>query len=268
LEERAYREHFELEDRHWWFVGRRAVIRSLLGRADVPREARILDAGCGTGRNLLELSGLGRVEGVDSSPDAIEFCRRRGLSAVTQARLDGLPFVDRSFDLIVMTDVLEHVEGERDALRELRRVAAPRARLLLTVPAYQWLWSQHDDEHHHVRRYTLARLRASVRAAGWEPLLDTHFNSLLLAPIAVIRLATRQRPPRDGRPDLELGPRAANRALARLMGAEAALIARGVSLPAGVSIGMVCVPSGSRSAAATAGDVELSAGAQGAGRAA
>jgi SAM-dependent methyltransferase len=240
LEQQAYREQFELEDTHWWFEGRRAVIWALLDRADVGRGLRILDAGCGTGRNLGEFASLGEVRGVDSSPEAIEFCHRRGVPGASEGRLESLPFDDDSFDLIFATDVLEHLEDDRMVMRELRRVAAPGGRLLATAPAYRWLWSQHDEAHHHFRRYTLARLRERLAAEGWETLEWSYFNTALLPPIAAVRTLARRRPPTDGRPDLKLTPPLLNRLLLAPMKLEAAMIRRGVRLPAGVSIGVVC----------------------------
>jgi SAM-dependent methyltransferase len=240
VEQRAYREQFELEDTHWWFAGRRAVIRALMTASGTPAGGRLLDAGCGTGHNLLEFGTSGSARGVDASPEAIEFCHRRGLTAVTQGRIEQLPFGDASFDLILATDVLEHLQDDRLAMRELRRVGAPGSRLLVTVPAYGWLWSRHDADHHHFRRYTLGRLSGRLEAAGWMPLTWSYFNTVLLAPIAAVRLAGR-RLGRDGdRPDLRLTPPALNRLLEQPMRLEAAVIARGARLGAGVSIGIIC----------------------------
>jgi SAM-dependent methyltransferase len=242
LEEHIYQQLYALEDEHWWFRGRRAVIWALLRRAQAPASPRLLDAGCGTGRNLAEYGAPGRATGVDPSASAVAFCRARGIEGVTQGAIEELPFGDGSFDLILATDVLEHVERDDRALAELRRVAAPGARLLVTVPAYRWLWSQHDDSHHHLRRYTVGALSERARRAGWEPMLRTYFNTLLLPPIALVRLLGRRRAPEGGRTDYELTRGVLNRALALPMRAEAALIRRGLRLPAGVSIGMVCRP--------------------------
>jgi SAM-dependent methyltransferase len=231
-----------IEDRHWWFRGRRAVIRALLSRDDLPRDARILDAGCGTGRNLEEYARLGQAEGVEPSAMAVDFCRRRGLTSVRQGTLESLPYEDGTFDLIVTSDVLEHVRDDGLGLTEMHRVAKPDARLVLTVPAYQWLWSRHDDSHHHFRRYTKRRLAEVAAANGWTPILATYFNSLLLAPIACVRLFQRIRPPEDETTDYERTPGMLNRVLELPMRLEAALVARGVRLPAGVSVGMVCRP--------------------------
>jgi SAM-dependent methyltransferase len=242
VEEHVYQQLYDLEDGHWWFRGRRAVLWAMLSRAGVPERPQVLDAGCGTGRNLAEFGRLGTARGVDPSRQAIEFCRRRGLGEVEAAGIESLPYADGTFDLILATDVLEHVERDDVAATELRRVAAPGALLLVTVPAYGWLWSQHDDSHHHLRRYTARSLRDRLAAAGWRPELLTYFNSLLLPPIALVRVLARRRTPRDGRTDYQLTGGALNRALELPMRAEAALIARGARFPAVVSIGMVCRP--------------------------
>jgi SAM-dependent methyltransferase len=242
MEEHIYRRLYELEDTHWWFRGRRAVIWALLDRAGLPASPRMLDAGCGTGRNIVEYGRLGTAAGADPSQTAVAFCHERGLDGVIESGIEKLPFDDGSFDLILATDVLEHIERDDRAARELLRVSAPGGRLLVTVPAYQWLWSQHDDTHHHMRRYTAPRLRAVLRAAGWEPIVETYFNSLLLAPIALVRLLTRRRQAADGNTDYELASGSLNAVLQAPMRAEASLIRRGARLPAGVSIGMVCRP--------------------------
>jgi SAM-dependent methyltransferase len=249
LEQQAYREQFELEDEHWWFRGRRAVIWALLGRAGVtgPRREvtgpplRVLDAGCGTGRNLLEFAVLGPVQGVEIASEAIEFCAARGIHGIAQAPIEKMPFDDGSFDLVLATDVIEHLNDDRVALGELRRVATRGAMLLATVPAYKWLWGPHDEIYHHVRRYTLTSLRESLLASGWRPIISTYFNSLLLPPAAAVRLAARARHAKpDHRLDVNLTPPALNRVLLAPLEFEAALVKRGVRFPAGVSIGVVC----------------------------
>ena len=110
MEELAYSEMYEQEDRHWWFRGRREVISAVLSRATLPAGARLLDAGCGTGRNLVEFGRNEVASGVDPSPEAVEFCRRRGLGDVRQGSLESLPFDAATFDLLLACDVLEHVQ--------------------------------------------------------------------------------------------------------------------------------------------------------------
>jgi SAM-dependent methyltransferase len=230
MEDWAYQEDFDMEDRHWWFRSRRRVLWALLERAEIGPSPRILDAGCGTGRNLAEFG------------QAVEFCRQRGLQGVREAVIEDLPFEDARFDLILATDVIEHLPEDVRALGELRRVAAPEARLVVTVPAYNWLWSEHDRSYHHYRRYTRPVLRERMRAGGWEPAIDTYFYSSLLAPVAAVRLLQRLRMNGNGRPDLKKSPGALDRWLELPVRGEANLIQRGISLPAGVSLGMVCRP--------------------------
>jgi SAM-dependent methyltransferase len=243
MEDWTYQEHYDMEDRHWWFRSRRRVLWALVDRAGLPASPRVLDAGCGTGRNLVEFARLGPAEGVDLSRQAVEFCQRRGLDGVRLAAIEDLPFEDGRFDLLLATDVIEHLPDDGPALAELRRVAAPDARLIVTVPAYNWLWSQHDASWHHYRRYTRPMLRDHVTAHGWEPTVSTYFYSTMLPPVAVVRTFQRFRSNGNGKSDLHLSPGALDRWLELPVRGEAELIRRGVSLPAGVSLGMVCRPS-------------------------
>jgi SAM-dependent methyltransferase len=240
MEDQAYLDDYEMEDRHWWFRSRRRVIWALLERAELPPSPRILDAGCGTGRNLVEFGRLGPAEGIDVSARVVEFCRQRGLEGVREGVVEELPFEDDRFDLIFATDVIEHLADDGRALDELGRVAAPDARLLITVPAYKWLWSEHDRAYHHYRRYTRPMLRERVTAHGWEPVVATYFYSSLLPPVAAVRMVQRLRSNGNGKSDLKLSPGSMDRWLELPVRGEAELIKRGVSLPAGVSLGMVC----------------------------
>ena len=237
-----YREQFEIEEHHWWFRGRRRMIWALLKRAGITSSPRILDAGCGTGRNIIEFRSLGEPEGVDFSPEAVEFCHLRGLTQVVEAPVEKLPYENERFDLILATDVIEHLDDDHRALTELRRVAAPGSHLLITVPAYQWLWSSFDDSLHHRRRYTVSRLARQARAAGWEPQVETYFYSTMLPIVAIVRLIRRWRSDQNLSSDLSLGTASSlNRWLDLPVRAEARLVERGRRLRAGVSIGMVCV---------------------------
>ena len=239
MDESVYDEIYALEDRHWWFRGRRAVIRGLLEHAQPPHPGRVLDAGCGTGRNVVEYADLGQVTGIEPSPAAVDYCRRRGLDNVVEASVESLPFEDGSFDLIFASDVLEHLDDHVVGMRELRRVVADGGWFIATVPAYQWLWSSHDDSHHHRLRFTRPQLLEGARAAGWRPVFATYFNTILLPPIAAVR-AFRRNGSGSESSDYDLAPPLLDKILGAPMQAEARAIARGVRLPAGVSVGMVC----------------------------
>jgi len=238
LRETAYRELYEVEDRHWWFRGRWAVVEALLSRSDLPASPRILDAGCGTGGNLQRYARIGEAEGVEPFDDAVRMCHERGFDAVKQAGLEDLPFENDRYDLIASTDVLEHIAAEETALRELWRVAKPGGTLLLTVPAYMWMWTEEDKNLHHQRRYTKKRLRQAVERCGWEPLVTSYFNTFLLPPIALARLLPRK--DNGQQSDLDRTPATLDGPLSWPMRIEAQAIRAGLTLPFGVSVGVVC----------------------------
>lgn len=240
MRDSAYRELYEVEDRHWWFRGRWAVVEALLSRTSLPSSPRILDAGCGTGGNLQRYSRLGHAEGAELYEEAVRMCHSRGFDQVVQAGLEELPYEDGRFDLIASTDVLEHIAAEQDALRELLRVAAPGGALVLTVPAYMWMWTAEDENLHHQRRYTRKRLWQAVERAGWEPQIATYFNTLLLPPIALVRVLRKGKEGGGEQADLDRTPAWLDGPLSLPMRAEARLIRAGVSLPAGVSVGILC----------------------------
>ncbi len=226
-----------VDDDHWWYRGRRAVINGTLDRLALPPGLATLDAGCGSGRTLLELSRFGSVAATELDLDAAALAGSRGDFDVRIAALPEVPWPDASFDLITCLDVIEHVEDDVAALRELRRVARPSSVLLVTVPAYPLLWSRHDVANHHHRRYTRRALRDALAAAGWRLRRITSFNSLLLAPAAAVRLAQRDRIPQETRvSDLSLGPIWLNRLLELPLRAEARWLHGGRALPLGLSL--------------------------------
>lgn len=226
------------DEHHWWYRGRRRIVRAELDRLGLRPGADILDAGCGSGRTLQELADYGVVSGLELEEQAAEIARARGLGEVRIGRLEQLPWPDESFDLITCLDVIEHTPDDRVTLRELRRACRPGGWLLVTVPAYQALWSQHDEANNHYRRYSRAALRAAAGDTGWELRRLTSFNSLLFAPAAVVRLAARRRDTaRDGYSDeLNIGPPWMNTILEWPMTLEADWLRRGKTLPFGLSL--------------------------------
>ncbi len=227
----------EVDDHHWWYRGRRRIIRAELDRLALPVGARVLDAGCGSGRTLEELVDYGAPAGIELDPDAAELARSRGVAEVLVGRLEELPWSADTFDLITCLDVLEHTPDDRLTLAELRRVCKPGGFLLITVPAYQALWSLHDEANHHYRRYSRRSLSSAASQAGWSVVRSSSFNSVLLAPAAVVRLAQRRFGTHNGYTnDLELGPGWLNQALEQPLRLEASWLARGRSLPAGLSL--------------------------------
>lgn len=161
-----YEKMAKMEDFYWWHVGRKSILKHLLSRLE-SKPRRILNVGCGTGGLISLLEGFGEVTNVDPSKEAVSFCHRKGFANVIAISEKSLPFPDRSFDLIVATDVLEHINDDLAALHEWRRVLSDGGALVMTVPAYQWLWSSHDEALHHFRRYSASQLHNLVNRAGF-----------------------------------------------------------------------------------------------------
>lgn len=234
--ERMYR----LEDTYWWFVARRRLVRLLLDDVISPgRERRIADVGCGTGATMQVLADYGEVCGVDASAEALIRCRERGFGSLSRGRAEGLALRGAAFDVVTCLDVLEHADDEA-GLAELYRVCKPGAWLLITVPSYRFLWSEHDEALAHRRRYLARELRRKVEGAGFRVHRLTYVLAILLLPIALFRLAQRLCKRRRGAPQTAhiILPDWLNRLLVRLLDIESRL-ARRVSLPFGVSI--VCL---------------------------
>ncbi len=227
----------QAEDRHWWYRGRRTVLEGVIAGLRLPARARILDAGCGSGRNMVELARHGTVTGVELSQTSVELALQRHVGEVVGGSVLEMPFPADSFDLAVSLDVIEHLQDDLGALRELRRTVAPGGSLLVTVPAYPWLWSAHDEINHHHRRYTRRSLQRVAEQAGWEQVRTTYFNSLLLPIAIVLRLLERfNTRTTESSLDLWVPPEPLNWLLERPLALEAALIARGGRIPAGLSL--------------------------------
>jgi SAM-dependent methyltransferase len=237
MEERVMKAMLDVDDHHWWYRGRRRIIRSELEQLPLPPHARVLDAGCGSGRELEELRPYGGVAGIELNPDAAEVARGRGDFDVRIGRVEELPWEAATFDLITCLDVIEHTPDDRMALAELRRVSKPGGWLLLTVPAYQALWSGYDEACHHYRRYGRRSLRTTAATGGWTVARITSFNSLLLVPAAGLRIAQRHRRTHCDCPyEYRVGPNWLNGALEWPLQLEARWLARGRTLPAGLSL--------------------------------
>lgn len=226
------------EDRHWWHVGRRRILCDVLARCELPPAARLLDAGCGAGGMLSVLGRFGTVSGLDISPELIVLARGRGYEDVVEGVVEELPWPDESFDLVTLLDVLEHTADDLVTLEEMRRVVRPGGYLLVTVPAYQVLWSNHDVVNDHYRRYSRRTLRAVATHAGWSVERMTPFNSLLLAPAAAVRVTQKLRGEQleEHTPDARIGPSWLHPMLELPLRVEASWLRRNRNLPAGLSL--------------------------------
>jgi SAM-dependent methyltransferase len=244
MQQHTYAIMRRVEESHWWFVGRRQIIRSFLVRLFQDFKARgkgpamnILDVGCGTGANLEMLSEFGTAEGVDVSTDALSFCRARGLEQVKLGAAEALPYEDCSFDLATGLDVVEHLDDDLGGLKEMRRVLRPDGRALLFVPAFMFLWGVQDDISNHRRRYTLKGLKRVVSEAGFQVERATYVNLSFFAPILLGRLLMRVTGVRpESENNITIG--FLNGVLGKLLAAERGPL-RYLNFPFGVSI--ICV---------------------------
>jgi putative flippase GtrA/SAM-dependent methyltransferase len=223
------------EEHHWWYRGRRSIVRSEVERLTRNGRPKLLDAGCGSGRMLNELEDEASVFGLDANREAVALASARGHD-VKLSKVEDIPYGAGTFDVVTCLDVLEHTPDDVRSLTELRRVTRVGGHLVVTVPAYAFLWSTHDEVNQHYRRYGRSALRAAARTAGWEVVRDTYFNFLLLAPAALLRLARRVLARGSKRSDLTLSPRWLDAVLALPLRLEADLLRRGARLPAGLSL--------------------------------
>ena len=235
MEKIIYHKMSAVEDNHWWFRGRRALVGQILSGLHLPNGAAIFEVGCGTGGNFPMLAKYGRLYAMELDEAARAFASQRGLAQVLPGRLpDEIPMPGWLFDLIFMTDVLEHVEEDELSLRNLYACLNPGGFILVTVPAFQVLWSRHDELHHHWRRYTRERLCRIFVKAGYAILFASYFNTILFPLVAMARLGERLIPSR-AIDDLNVPSARLNELLFRVFSSERHLI-RNRPLPIGISI--------------------------------
>ena len=235
MERIVYDQMAELDQRHWWYRARREVLAALIRRrARPPSGARLLEIGCGTGHNLAMLAEFGHVDALELDAAARAVAEQRLGRQVMAAPLPELRGVaERHYDLIGAFDVIEHIADDRAALASIAQRLKPGGRLVVTVPAHQWMWSAHDTVNHHQRRYSR---RALAQLFEQSPLkLDAigYFNSLLFPLAMAQRLASQVSGAEDS--NLSLPPAPLNYALERAFAAERFLIGR-VPLPPGLSL--------------------------------
>jgi SAM-dependent methyltransferase len=239
MDDASIHEMYALEDRHWWFLGKRLLVEALLSSVDL-RGRRVLDVGCGTGGVLSSLAGRAIAVGVDRSPTALAYCRRRGIVHLACADGDRLPFAPASFDAITMLDVLEHFADEAALLASVRALLRPGGTLLVSVPAFQFLWSGHDEILQHVRRYTAGRLRRVLAEAGLVVDRLTYTNVVAFPPAVIVRgVLARLRRDGGGATDFQGHGPLVNGSLLATYRMEAAAIRRGWRLPVGLSVAAV-----------------------------
>lgn len=237
MELQEYRTMFELENHYWWFVARRDLVAQIVREeASKSQHAKIFDVGCGTGANLTTLRNYGESYGIDMQREAILYCRERGINDLAISRIEQIPYLSESFDVITALDVLEHIDDDLKGMEELYRICKPGGMLLVTVPAYGFLWSEHDEALHHRRRYAAHELRNKLSLLGFQIERCSYFITFLFFPILLIRIMNgifkKSTHPQTSHISL---PEIFNKMLIWLLAFEAWLF-KFINLPFGVSI--------------------------------
>lgn len=240
MHESVYAADARLEQQHWWYVGRRKLFAGVIGALGARPAAPVLDVGTSSGTNLRMLRELGfaDVTGLDFSDEAVRWCAQKGLGTVKRGDITDMPFADDSFDLVLATDIIEHVGDDLRALTELRRVVRPGRHVLVTVPAFPALWGMQDEVSLHLRRYRMRPLLDKVRAAGLEPVRNFHFNYLLFGPIWAARQVMKVWRPPSVHSESEVNTPLLNRLLSMVFGLDIVTAPR-LAPPFGVSILLV-----------------------------
>lgn len=235
MDPQTYIEMASVEEEYFWFVARRRIISQVLDHLRPKPGSDILEIGCGTGGNLNLLARYGNIYASESDAGARKLADKRNVVKVEHGCLpNNIPFGDKSFDIIAMFDVLEHVDDDIGALRSLYKRLKSTGLFILTVPAYQFLWSHHDVVNHHKRRYLRSNLEKLLQTVGFSVIYSTYFNTIFFPIVLIVRFVNNLLRRRSGT-DIKMPPRVINALLTKIFAAESRVIPQ-ISLPYGVSI--------------------------------
>ena len=236
--------YHEVEAVHWWFVARRTIVKELVRKAASSTQAAILEIGCSGGPLMESLrdDGFSNLFGIDISPEAVALCLARRIPNVSIMDAQAPDFPAASFDVITASDVLEHLSDGPGALAEWYKLLRPGGTLIVFVPAFNFLWSGHDEINHHFRRYRAADLARLLHSAGFEIRRQGYWNFSIFFPVALVRLAKRLLSRLSTKPsagDLKPIPFLFNQVLIWLLNMENKILLAGVNFPWGVSATVV-----------------------------
>jgi len=230
----------EFEDDYWWNKGRREILCDLIyEQINNAKNLEILDVGCGPGGTSTAFLQFGNVTGTDFSSLALKFAKNKGLTNVVRSSSTSIPFRSEKFDIITVLDVIEHVQDDKSVLKEIWRLLKPNGLIVVTVPAFQFLWSQHDVASSHVRRYNKATITKVLKDSQFKIIRSSYFVSFLFPFVATYRLLTKYRIKKENtKGDLVKFPQPINNFFEKIMLLEKKLLKK-TNLPFGLSI--VCI---------------------------
>ncbi len=236
MEKKLYDEMFKMETHHWWFVARRKILLYLIDLFFYKnREAKIADLGCGCGANLFEIRKHYDAIGMDISQDAKNYCAKRNIKIVIGSLPDKIALPKNSFDMVLMSDVLEHIEDDHKTVKNVSNLLKKGGLMLLTVPAYPFLYTKRDAFHHHKRRYTKKQLHTVLTDNKLSKIILSHYNFWLFPMIAVIRILGKLFPKKNHPGDLTVPPKPINTFLEHLFASERYFLPK-ITLPFGLSL--------------------------------
>jgi len=239
MEKDYYKWYYEVERKHWWFEVRNEIIIDLIRKAAGGKKLKILNVGVATGHTTELLMEFGEVTSVEYDKDCFNYLQTFLPGELVNGSITELPFGDNEFDLVCAFDVVEHVEQDQFAVDELSRVCKANGHIVISVPAFKFLWSEHDIINHHIKRYTRKEIEGllSKNKIGYV----SYFNFILFIPIAAVRVTKTlifgTPKAEDAKSDFKsVKPTTVSRMLKALFSSEKWFINRGVELPFGVSI--------------------------------
>lgn len=186
MEKYLYADLYELEEKHWWHVSKRETCFYLISKFLKSENPKILDVGCGAGKNMETFGRIGKIWGIDIEKESMNYCLMRGLRKIKLASSEKTGYPDNFFNLVSLLDVLEHTE-EKKTLTEMRRILKKNGLILITVPAYNWLWSRWDEILHHKRRYNKKQLTGVLEENRFKILEISYMHPYLILPVYIIR---------------------------------------------------------------------------------
>lgn len=234
MQKYLYRDLYNLEEIHWWHKAKREFVSYFLEKNLSSNNSKLLDVGCGTGKNVESFGKFGIVWGMDSSSQAINFCKKRGLKNIVKGSVEKIPFTKAFFDCVTALDVLEHVD-DSSLVKEIHRVLKSDGFLVVTVPAFPMLWSRWDDVLHHKRRYVKNTLNKLLEDNGFKVIKISYMYSFLILPAIIIRAFKNLFCKDYYRSDFQLSNTIINSLLGKVVGIEKFFI-KSLAIPFGTSL--------------------------------
>lgn len=238
-----YYQYYKQERTHWWFKIREKIINDQLQQLALPSSPKILNIGAATYKSTELLKNFGHVTSIEFDEDCCQFVRDELNEEIEEGSILDLKFEDDFFDLVCAFDVIEHVEDDTTAIKEMQRVCSKNGILFITVPAYEFLWSSHDEINHHFRRYRLKDLKNIIKDRSLEIIYSSYFNTVLFPFISVFRLCLNIfKKNSESKSDFEnFDPKnSSNKLFAFLFNLERPLLKKRYSFPFGVSCLIIC----------------------------